>query len=334
MRPLRVLTWHIHGNYLLYLSRADVEFTLPVGPGGREGYGGRGRTFPFGPNVREVPAGAVRDEEFDCVLYQTRANYEVDGPELLSDAQRDLPRVYLEHDPPQGHPTDTRHWFDDPGGLLVHVTPFNALMWDSGRTPTRVIEHGVFVPEHARYTGELRRGIVVINHLRSRGRRLGADVFERARESVPLDLVGMDAESLGGLGEVHPPDLPAFEARYRFFFNPIRYTSLGLAVIEAMTVGLPIVGLATTEMVTAIENDVSGYVDTDPDRLAAFMNELLADPDEARRLGGGARSAALERFGIDRFARDWGATLAEVAGRPRPGRAAVAPGFAAGGVAG
>ena len=324
MRPIRILTWHVHGNYLLYLSGANVEFILPVDPSGREGFGGRGTTFPFGPNVREVPVGAIPNLELDAVLYQTRTNYEVDGPALLSEAQRDLPRVYLEHDPPQGHPTDTRHWFDDPDGLLVHVTPFNALMWDSGRTPTKVIEHGVFVPESARYTGELPRGVTAINHLRSRGRRLGADVFEQLRREVPVDLVGMDAESLGGLGEVFPPDLPAFEARYRYFLNPIRYTSLGLAVIEAMTVGLPIVGLATTEMVTAIEPGVSGFLATDPLNLVEPIRDLMADPEMARDMGRSAREYALDRFGIDRFALDWETTFADATGRPHPGRASVA----------
>lgn len=316
MRPLRVLTWHIHGNYLLYLSQAKVDFYLPVKPGRHEGYGGRGTTFPFRDNVHDVPAEAVRDLELDCVLVQTRKNYEVDQYEILSAAQRRLPRVYLEHDPPQEHPTDTRHWVNDPDVLLVHVTPFNALMWDCGRTPVRVIDHGVTVPEHARYTGEVARGLVVVNHLRQRGRRLGVDVFERVRAEVPLDLVGMDAESLGGLGEIFPPDLPAFEARYRFFFNPIRYTSLGLAVIEAMMVGMPVVGLATTEMVTAVENGVSGFVNTDVGKLLEPMRLLLADPGEARRLGEGARRYARERFAIDRFARDWEETFAQVAGRP------------------
>lgn len=318
MRPPRVLTWHIHGNYLLYLSRADVEFVLPVDDSGREGYGGRGSTFPFGPNVVEMPAEAVRDANFDAVLYQTRTNYEVDGPALLTDAQRHrIPKLYLEHDPPQGHPTDTRHWFAEPDGLLVHVTPFNALMWDSGRTNARVIEHGVFVPDSARYTGELPKGITAINHLRSRGRRLGVDVFERLRAEVPVDLVGMDAESLDGLGEVFPPDLPAFEAKYRYFLNPIRYTSLGLAVIEAMMVGLPIVGLATTEMVTTVEPGVSGFLATDPMALVAPIRELMADLDLARDLGAAARESALDRFGIERFARDWEDAIADATGRPR-----------------
>jgi hypothetical protein len=320
MRALRVLTWHVHGNYLLYLSQARVEFFLPVKPGRVEGYGGRGATFPFGPNVHDVPAEAVHDLDLDCVLFQTRRNYEVDQHEILSEAQRRLPRVYLEHDPPWADTTETRHWFDDPAGLLVHVTPFNALMWDSGRTPTRVIDHGVLVPPEARYTGEIERGLVVVNHLRQRGRRLGADVFERVRQEVPLDLVGMDAESLGGLGEIQPPQLPAFEARYRFFFNPIRYTSLGLAVLEAMTIGIPIIGLATTEMAVVIQNGVSGYVDTDVGKLIGPMRRLLADPAEARRLGEGARRYALERFHIRRFARDWEQAFADVVGGHHPGR--------------
>jgi len=327
MRPLRVLTWHVHGNYLLYLSRADVEFILPVKPGRHEGYGGRGSTFPFPDRVRDVPASEVREAEFDLVLYQSRRNYEVDGPAILSDRQRQLPRITLEHDPPQEHPVDQRHWFDEPDSLLVHVTPFNALMWDSGRTSTRVIDHGVFIPDGVRYSGEINRGIVVVNHLRERGRRLGLDVFGRARRDVALDLVGMDAESLGGVGEVSPPDLPAFVARYRFFFNPIRWTSLGLAVLEAMTIGLPVVGLATTEMVTAVEHGVSGFLDTDAANLVGPMRDLLADPALARRLGANARRAALGRFSIERFAREWESTFAEVAGRSRPGQSRVAPGL-------
>jgi glycosyltransferase involved in cell wall biosynthesis len=316
MRPVRVFTWHVHGNYLYYLSQANAEFYLPVKPDRSNPYGGRGTTFPFGPNVHEVPAEAVRDLRLDCVLFQSHRNYLEDQFEVLSEAHRRLPRIFLEHDPPRQSPTDSRHPVNDPEVLLVHVTPFNQLMWDSGYTPTRVVEHGVMVPEDVRYAGEIERGLAVVNHLKRRGRRLGADVFARVRREVPLDLVGMGSEELGGLGEVPPPELPAFEARYRFFFNPIRYTSLGLAVLEAMMVGMPVVGLATTEMVTVVENGVSGYLDTNVEKLIGHMRDLLRSPGKARHLGEGARRAARERFSIHRFARDWEATFAHVAGRP------------------
>jgi hypothetical protein len=313
MRPPRVLTWHVHGNYMLYLSQAKADFYLPVQKG-RPGYGGRGTTFPFGPNVHDIPAEAVREQDFDVILFQNRQNYEVDQYDLLSDEQRRLPKVYIQHDPPWEDPTDERHWFDDPDGLLVHVTPFNALMWDSGRTPTKTIDHGVCLPPGVEYSGHLHRGIVVVNHLKKRGRKLGADVFEQVRHQIPLDLVGMEAETLGGIGEVFPPKLPAFESRYRFFFNPIRYTSLGLAVVEAMMLGMPIVGLATTEMASAISNGVSGYVNTDVEKLIEPMRDLLSHPGEARRLGRNARRYAMERFHIARFARDWEETFAEIVG--------------------
>jgi glycosyltransferase involved in cell wall biosynthesis len=315
MRPLRILTWHVHGSYLYYLAHCGQEFYLPVKPDRRGCYNGRTKSYPWPDNLHEVPVDELPHLELDCVLFQSRQNYTDDQYDILTPPQRRLPRIYLEHDPPREHPTDTRHVVDDPDVLLVHVTAFNDLMWDSGRTPTRVIEHGVIVPEHVRHTGELARGIVVVNNLRKRGRRLGADVFARVCEQVPLDLVGMGWDEVpGGVGEVSHRDLPAFAARYRFFFNPIRYTSLGLAICEAMMIGMPVIGLATTELATVIQNGVSGRIDTDVGRLIEVMRHLLADPGEARCLGEGARRRALERFRIERFVRDWGETFALVAG--------------------
>jgi hypothetical protein len=311
-RRLRVLTWHVHGNYLYYLTQAHHEFYLVTKPGNPPGYAGKTGVLPWGDNVHEVAADEVAHQRFDVVLFQHRTQWDDDRLNLLTDAQRRLPRVYIEHDPPQENAFEQRHWVDDANTLLVHVTHFNNLMWDSNKTPTRVIEHGVVVPPGIRYTGELERGIVVINHIRQRGRRLGSDVFAEAQARVPLDLVGMDAESAGGLGEIGNLDLAAFSARYRFFFNPIRWTSLGLAIVEAMTIGMPIIGLATTELATVIRNGESGYVDTNVETLIDAMQHLLRDPEEARRLGEGARKVALERFHIDRFVSDWDRTLLHV----------------------
>ncbi|MGV7242095.1 glycosyltransferase family 4 protein [Caballeronia sp. M23-90] len=311
-RRLRVLTWHVHGNYLYYLTQAHHDFHLVTKPGNPPGYAGAGGVLPWGANVHEVPAEQVASQEFDVILFQHKTQWDDDRVNLLSDAQRRLPRVYIEHDPPQENPFEQRHWVDDSNTLLVHVTHFNKLMWDCGATPTRVIEHGVIVPDGVRYTGEKERGIVVINHLRQRGRRLGNDVYADVIKHVPLDLVGMDAQSAGGLGEIGNLELAAFSAQYRFFFNPIRWTSLGLAIVEAMTIGMPIIGLATTELATVIRNGESGYIDTNVAALVDAMQRLIRDPKEARLLGDGARKVAIERFHIDRFAADWNETLRHV----------------------
>ncbi|MVW73191.1 glycosyltransferase [Bordetella sp. 15P40C-2] len=302
-RRLRVLTWHVHGNYLYALHHVPHDFIVPGLSHSAPGYGALGRRIPWAPNLTQVPASSLAEMEFDCVLYQHKQNL-ADAQLLLTDRQRALPSIYLEHNPPEPHPTDTRHPFTHARGMLVHVTPFNAVMWDSGDMPLRVVEHGVPVPQ-ARYDGSLQRGIVVANHLARRGRRIGRDIFEQVRLKTPLDLIGMDAESLGGIGEISNMEVAAFISRYRYFFSPIRYASLSLSLIEAMLCGLPIVGFATTELPTVITNGKEGYVDTRVERLIEVARQLNEDPALARTWGEAARETALRRFGMDRFVRDW-----------------------------
>lgn len=307
---LRVFTWHIHGSYLLYLSQGDYDVYIPYNDERSTGYVGRGDTFPFGDNVIEVHASDVRNMDFDIILFQTDENYLIDQYDILSESQRTLPRIYLEHDPPWDHPTNARHPVREEDVLVVHVTHFNALMWDCSGLKTRVIEHGV-LPHPFSYRGNKDRGIVVINNLPTRGRLLGLDIFEQVREKIPLDLVGMGAESYG-IGEVLHPDLPAFVSQYRFFFNPIRYTSLGLAVCEAMMLGLPIVGLATTEMAVQIKNGYSGFVSTNVSELVDSMQMLLEQPALAQEMGRNAHEQARQKFDIKRFTSDWKQLFEEV----------------------
>jgi hypothetical protein len=310
---IRIFTWHIHGSYLFYLAQGNYDIYIPIKAEKTEGYYGRGETFPFGPNVIEVPADMVRYHQFDVIVYQTNQNFLKDQYEILSADQRDLPKIYIEHDPPRQHPTDTQHLLDTPSVTLVHVTHFNSLMWNSNCTPTVVIEHGVTEPEK-NYTGELSKGVVVINNLPSRGRLLGLDLFMKVREHVPLDLVGMGTGELG-LGEVLHPNLPEFISRYRFFFNPIRYTSLGLAVCEAMMMGIPVVGLATTELSAVIANGLSGFIHTDINYLIDRMNFLIDDQEAARVIGERGKAVALGRFNIKRFTGDWERLLHKVIGK-------------------
>jgi hypothetical protein len=289
--PLRVLTWHVHGSYLNYLTQVPVTWLLPVRPDRSDGYGGRGATFTWGDDVLEVPADEVADLDVDLVLTQSRRNWEVDRHELLGDRVRRLPSVHVEHDPPPTWPNDALHPVQDPDALLVHVTPFNALMWDSGATPSTVVDHGVQLPPDVpAWTGEVERAVTVVNNLWGRGRRLGPDVFERVVRDVPVDLAGMNGDRHPTwLGDVPLADLHRRLPEYRVLFNPIRYTSLGLA--------------------TAVQNGVNGYVDTDPERLVGHLQRLLREPDEAAELSAGARRTARERFGIERFVSDWTAVL-------------------------
>jgi len=117
------------------------------------------------------------------------------------------------------------------------------------------------------------------------------------------------------LAELHQR-LPA----YRVFVNPIRYASLGLAVCEAMALGLPIVGLATTALATVVQNGVNGYAETDVDRVVEHARRPVLDREEAAALQG-AEADGQGAVRHRRFTADWSAVLQAQAGRrPLPHR--------------
>ncbi|HEU5089338.1 MAG TPA: hypothetical protein VFT99_17905, partial [Roseiflexaceae bacterium] len=159
---MNILTWHVHGSYLTSLAQIEHNWYLPVNPEGSpdmEGYIGRGNRSSLPGYVRDVPAEQVRNLDLDLILFQSARNYQIDQYDILSEEQRRLPRIYLEHNTPRPHATDTRHIVDDPDMLIVHVTHYNRLMWDNNRTPAVVVEHSVAIDPAIRYTGEHPQGI-------------------------------------------------------------------------------------------------------------------------------------------------------------------------------
>jgi len=60
-----------------------------------------------------------------------------------------------------------------------------------------------------------------------------------------------------------------------------------------------------------IRNGENGFIGTDVDKLIGYMRGLLADPEEAHRIGEAGRRTVRERFNLERFAVDWEAAFEE-----------------------
>ncbi|MGQ5265288.1 glycosyltransferase, partial [Micromonospora sp. ZYX-F-536] len=220
-----------------------------------------------------------------------------------------------------GDVPNTRHPMADHTNLLIaHVTGFNQLFWDTGTTRTTVIDHGIVAPTVS-YTGELDRLAVVINEPIRRGRVTGTDLLPRFAEIAPLDVYGMGVTGLADhLGlpadrltthdDVPQERMHAELARRRAYLHLCRWTSLGLSLIEAMSIGMPVLALATTEAVTAVPPD-AGVLATRVETLTESARRLIEDRDAAYRLGARAREVSRERFGLDRFLADWDRLMKE-----------------------
>lgn len=308
---MRILVWHVHGSWLNGFVQGSHTYLVPVLPDrGPDGLG-RARTWDWPASVLEVTPEQLRHAEIDVVVAQRP--HEIDHLVEAWTGRRpgvDLPCVYLEHNTPPAPPDQAVHPAGDhPGVHIVHVTHFNALMWDSGTAPVTVIEHGIVDPGPL-YRGDLPRAVAVINDPVSRGRTTGTDLVVAFRRSVPVDLFGMRSEPLGG-ADVAQSELHRAMGRRRVYLHPNRWTSLGLSLIEAMHIGMPVVAVASTEVHEAVPAG-AGVVSNRPDVLAAALARLVSDGEEAAGRGRAARQAALARYGLKRFLEDWDRLLEEV----------------------
>jgi glycosyltransferase involved in cell wall biosynthesis len=150
-----------------------------------------------------------------------------------------------------------------------------------------------------------------VNEPTRRGRVTGTDLLARFRGVIPVDLFGIGVKELGGIED--PPQHAFHEelARRRVYLHPFRWTSLGLTLIEAMQLGMPVVALSTTEVPEAVPPE-AGVVSNRMDVLEQALRRLVSEPEEARLMGKAAREAALTRYGLDRFLGDWDAVLESV----------------------
>ena len=318
---MRILMWDVHGGYTDSLVAGTHEYLfLPPDSSGRGGLARYGDSPPS--NAHQVTAAALRDRPPDVVLLQRLEEIDLCSELLRLRPGRELPAIFLEHNTPKTEVPSTRHPLaDEPGVLLVHVTHFNELFWDCGATPTRVIEHGVADPG-LRYTGRLPRLAFVVNEPVRRWRVTGTDLLARFAD-FDVDAFGIDAdklpEALGSghqrvcfAGNLSSNQLYDAMAERRVYLHLNRWTSLGLSLIQAMMLGMPVVVLDTTEVSRAVPAE-AGALSTDITELVTATRALLNDPDEALHRGLIARRAALDLYGLPRFLHDWDLAFKEAA---------------------
>jgi hypothetical protein len=313
---VNILIWHVHGSWTTSFVQGGHTYLVPVvadrGPDGR----GRARTWDWPATVIERTPLELRDDEIDLVILQRPHDERLFEEWTRRRAGRDVPAVWLEHNAPQGRIAEMRHPAADRDDLVVvHVTHANELFWDCGATTTTVIEHGIVDPGY-RYRGDVPSAAVVVNDPLRRGRVTGTDLLARFADVVPLDVFGMQVAPLASDRITVHEDLPQAQlhdelARRRAYLHPVRWTSLGLSLLEAMHLGMPVVALSTTEVPEAVPVD-AGVVSNRLDVLEMALRRFLHDPEEAAGCGKLARDAALERYGLARFLADWDRLMEEV----------------------
>ncbi|WP_432482078.1 glycosyltransferase [Kineococcus esterisolvens] len=131
-------------------------------------------------------------------------------------------------------------------------------------------------------------------------------------EAVRLQKVAVElgiADRVRLVGRVDPEELPALLASSDALLATPWYEPFGIAVLEAMAAGVPVVASAVGGMLDTVRDGATGRlvpVDAagrvDPADLAAAVRSVVDDPAVAARLGAAGREVAVERYDWARVA--------------------------------
>src|SRR4051794_17145349 len=316
-RVRSLLVWHVHGSWTESLVAGRHRYIVPVNSAqDAEGRGLAGRNWP---RAVEVSLDRLRDQDVDLVILHRPEEVELTERWLGRRPGVDVPAVYVEHNAPRPSPVDSVHPLASRTDIeIVHVTDFNRLMWENGTAPTRVIQHGIADPGYL-YTGEVAGAATMINEPLRRWRTVGTDLLFELGASMPIDVWGIGTLELNdcphpgkvrGRGDVPSAQLMRQVARRRVYFHTARWTSLGLSLVEAMYLGMPVVAVASTmaPLVVPLE---SGVVSADMKTLTYALQGFVTDFAAASLAGKAAREFALAHFSLDRFLNQWDRVIEE-----------------------
>lgn len=189
------------------------------------------------------------------------------------------------------------------GGAEVVIavsTPLAEAARACGASDVRVIPNGVDLPERPGVEDDP-PFVLFAGRL---SREKGVDEFVAAtkglsrlvagdgplRDRVPADI---------RLGFLPHDDLLTFYDRAAVLCMPSRSEGFGVAAVEAMAAGTPVVATRVGGLVDVVEHERTGLLveEGDVDGLRAALVRLLDDPDLRARLGSAARQRVAERFG-------------------------------------
>lgn len=170
------------------------------------------------------------------------------------------------------------------------------------------------------WNGNIAEVMTVSQSMKARGSYCGFQLFNEITQDFPRKLFGPGNEDSGIEGRtLSLEELRAAYRDYRVYFYTGTYpASYTLNFIEALMTGIPIVaigakladiraypGLETYEIHKIINHGENGFCSDSPDELRRNVEFLLANPEEAKKIGDAGRKTAIELFEKEKIKNQW-----------------------------
>jgi len=312
--PIRVISFSCHEAFQTALSSCNCEFAHIPSPEGKK----------WESEYREMPANIIeldsaeRLEFADCILSHTQPQRELS---YTIAGKYNLPHIGLCHIYPdpnlppriiEGIKASNRC------DKLVFITEDLANKWGYEVDGCRVhaintgIDTDKFRPseEDARKGAKLiREGgkiLTVCNYYKERGAELGYDLYQQVKAIVKSDLFLNVGKSNDGSSS--PLGLDEIVKCYQdsaVFLNTATRSTFPTALIEAMSVGIPVITTPNPTLEKLIKHGENGMIAKDAMEFAQCLNAIFQDTALAIKCGLNARETIQEGYSLSIFRDSW-----------------------------
>jgi len=314
-KPLNILTGLAHEGYSTTMAKTGHEFYFVTN-----------KSWPqWNVQERDVPSNIHLlggedlkrqlncDITFDLVLSQKCLDH---YPVLNQVAcQMNIPLIVLHHSLPWIPPVGNWSWetVKDIGNQRcdhnVFVSNFSAEAWgrDSDGDNISIIRHGMDTEYWQGWSGGDGKIMTAVWDFKRRDSVCGYSLFQEVTRDLPVNIWGdSPGVSVMAKNRDHLRDLYRQASVY---FNSTLWSSCPFSLLEAMSVGCPIVTTATTMMPEFIRDGVNGFVSNDPGVLREKLSLLISDPVLGKQIGEAGRRTILELFNESQFINKWNAVF-------------------------
>ncbi len=310
---MRVLTFNSHQPYLhLMASCLPWEFGViaPKLPSGQfKKWDPRIRPLLKNINIYFSLQEALQNGSWDWILTHN-VNDLIDSRQIL------IPKAFLVHGTLSGRILQDRSTinrnlyirnlgllFKECGARVIYISDLKRRDWGM---PGDVIRPAIDINNYGGYHGQIRGVLQVCNRLQERGEMMGWSIYETVSRGISSMVVGKNPNLHGSRMSNNWDDLKELLRSYRIYLYTPQYPyedGYNLALLEAMATGMPVASLQ--HITSPVRDGLEGIIAETSDELRKKVIDLLDNPEEASRLGEGARLRVEKEFAVADFQRAW-----------------------------
>jgi len=317
-RPLNILYANNHEAYSATLAKTGHNFFVLQCPSFHP-WDIKERPLPpnfFMMHGPDIGSQLKTDVAFDLVLTQNRIDH---YPVMIQLAQQlNCPLLQMEHTLPWPDWDDKT--IEEVGNRKcdhnIFVADFSVGAWfqDLDDPNVTVIRHGMDTDYWDGWVGGDGKIVTAVWNYQQRNAICGFDLYKEVTDGLPTNPWG-DTPGFSVMAD----NADHLREQYRnasVFLNTTLWSSCPFSLLEAMSVGCPIVTTETASIPEFIVDGENGFMTNDPKTMRERLKDLIEDRDMALEIGAAGRKTVLEQFGQQQFLDAWNEAFWKTAQSP------------------